>query len=301
VAGKLLKGAYGSLVLYLLDVTTPGGRKQVVHEPANGDGYVLQDRGLVHERVQCELVFCQMVDEREDHFTRYKRLLALIKSGTPQIFTHPLHGSYLARIGETSLSTPPDGEDFSLTVEFLQETPVVAVRSIGGIYLGPLSGLIGPDAVDAHVEDMRLLVEEFPDVQTSAPAAAAATVSGWTSSGAAANARQVDVELGSTIQDIDAEIEDLDLAEMLDRWPLYKAMIMLRALVVDAAAAASANNGQSYDLELKVPTPVRALLARVYGAAAAEQRIDEFRQLNPGLRSPLIPPGRYRLPAPGTR
>jgi hypothetical protein len=292
MATNLLRAFFGEVRLYLADLDSDVGRSLVVHEPARGDQFEVQDRGLQLRRASCEVVFCPVPSEKEPHLARYAAFLKLVEDGKPQVFTHPIRGSYRARVGECR-ETLSDANEIRLSVEFLQiEPPVQVFDATAGA-----APIAGPEAVAtaAAKTDQELGAK---GLSSSTPADARTTVEGWTTLGEA-DTRAVYLQAASISSQIEQTIATLELATSLDRWPAYRNMVLLRATVLDAAEAAASESARVFDYLVSVPTPLRVICARVYGATEAEDRARQVRQLN-DLRSPgLVPAGvTLKMPVP---
>jgi hypothetical protein len=295
VASGLLKAAFGSVRLYVADLDGDIGRTLVVHEPSSGEDYTIQDRGRRLERSQLELCFCPVPGETEDHLARYARFKALVDEGKPQIFVHPLHGSYRARVGDCRLMVADDTA-IRLSVEFVQVAPPKDIVRDVGAGVVPAAG---PEAVEVEVVKANAELAA-QGLTSSAPDEAQSTVQGWQEIDVDEDTRRVYVEATSLVDKIDADMSRLQMAVDIKRWPLYVRFILLRDKVLAAAESATAVTTQVFEFIVQVGTPLRVLCARTYGADQAEDRAREVRQLN-NLREPgLVPAGTVlKMPVPG--
>jgi prophage DNA circulation protein len=294
MASNLLKAFFGEVRLYLADLDSDVGRSLVVHEPARGDQFEVQDRGLQLRRSSCEVVFCPVPREKDHHLTRYDAFLKLIEGGKPQVFTHPIRGSYRARVGECR-EMLSDAQEIRLSVEFVQVEPPIQVFNV----TAGASPIAGPEAVEVEAAkaDQELAAA---GLASSVPAAAQSTVEGWTEG--EADSRAVYLEAASLSSQIETDIVELELTAQLDRWPIYRQMVILRARVLDAAEASASETARVFDFLVQVATPLRVICARVYGASEAEERARQVRVLN-DLRTPgLVPAGvTLKMPVPEAR
>jgi hypothetical protein len=284
VASGFLRASFGNLRLWVSSMSSSIGRTQVVQTPARGDSHGLDDRGRELERTQCEIVFCQIPSEPDHHLDRYATFKEMVAEGKPQVFTHPLHGSYRAVIGDCQVVA--EGADrVVVQVDFLQLEPPIEVFEVAT----GATALAGPEATATAAAAADSALAEA-DLESDVPGEASAMVEGWEDS--EAPAATVYAEAGASIRAIDDLIESLQLATDLTRWPAYRAMVQLRARVRDAAAAAAQTSASLMEFVVEVPTPLRVILATVYGADAdIEDLTRQVRELN-GIRVPgLVPAG----------
>lgn len=295
---KLLQAAFGSVRLYAVDVDTDVGRALIVHTPAQGDDYVVQDRGRRLERCRLEVLFCDVPGERDDHHKRYRQFKALRDEGKAQIFVHPFHGAYRARIGDCREAVSAENDSIRVSVEFVPAEPPKESVNPAGVAVVPLAG---PEAVAVEVA---LTNTELTSqgLTSAAPSSAQTTVESWSEIDLDEDSRKVYVEATSTIETIDAEISRLQMATDIKRWPLYVRFVLLRDKVLAAAEAAAGPVAQVFELAVVAPTPLRALCARTYGADQADAKAREVRQMN-NLRDPsLVPAGtKLKMPVPEAR
>lgn len=295
---KLLQAAFGSVRLNATDVDTDVGRAQLVHTPAQGDDYVVQDRGRRLERARLEVVFCQVPGEKDDHHKRYKQFKALRDGGEPQIFVHPIHGAYRARIGDCRELVSSADDSIRLSVEFVPADPPKEAVSPIGVAVTPIAG---PEAVAVEVAltNTELTAQ---GLSSTVPNSAQTTVESWSTIDLDEDTRQVYVEATSTIEKIDAEISRLQMATDIKRWPLYVRFVLLRDKVLSAAEAAAGPVAQVFEKVIDAPIPLRALCARTYGADQVDDKAREVRQMN-NLRDPsLLPAGTVlKMPVPEAR
>lgn len=285
MAANLLQAAFGSVKLYAVDVDTDIGRSLIVHSPAQGDEYIIEDRGARLERTRLEVVFCHVPGEKDDHRVRYDKFKALRDEGKPQIFVHPLHGSYRAKIGDCRVMAGSRDDSVRLSVEFVaSDPPKESVLPVGA----GLAPIAGPEAVAVEVALAKAELAE-QGLSSTVPDETLTTVEGWGELDFDEDTRKVLVEAQSTIEDIDAEISRLALAADIKRWPAYVRLVNLRDKVLSAAEAAAAPVAQVFDYVVQVPTPLRVICARVFGADQAEAEARNARQGN-NLRDPAIVP-----------
>lgn len=287
MAGKLLaKAFYGDVALYVESFDTEGGRSQVVHEPASGAEYQMQDRGARLERTRAEVIFCWIPTEADDHLARYAAFKKLVDSGVPQVFVHPnpAHGSYRARIGDFRPAGTSASPEIHVSVEFLQEGPATVISAAGA---GDVQ-VATPEAVELQV-DLTNAELEAAGLESDVPAAVEASTTSWFDADEI-NPRQVLADASLQVAAINAEIKRLELATRLDRWPVYRAFVVLRANLLDTAQGVTALSARVRELYVKTSTPLRVICARELGAADVEESARQVRLLNPSVPA-LVPAG----------
>lgn len=283
--------SFGGVRLWCSRVATTNGRKLVIHDPARGDDHPVQDRGLETRTTTCTLLFDEMDGDTSSPRERFDRFAQLVEEGEPQVFTHPLRGSYLARVGRFDHEVD-EASNISAEVEFVPEDriPAVTVASAG------TSAAAGEDAVVAAADNADSELESV-GMTTTATGEARAAVEAWVD--ADATARQVIVDVGRITELVGTEIERLGLTDRLALWQAYRAMLLLADSVVAAGRAATADVARIMTIRVGRPIALRALLASIYGAREVDDREPQARSLN-DIRTPgWIETGtQLRLPQP---
>ncbi|MCA9678838.1 MAG: DNA circularization N-terminal domain-containing protein [Myxococcales bacterium] len=291
----LVECSFGNLRLWVADLETEGGRSVVVHEPARGDVYTVQDHGAQLSRTRAELVFVDIPGE-DPYLDRFAAWQALLASGKSQLFSHPLLGSFRAKAGACPFVIRSDARDVRVHAEFLPDEELAGVTAPGA----GVAPIAGAESVEVAAESA-LGYLALLELESDTPAAATAAAAGWVEA-EEPDPRAVFLELGSITRQIDDDVARLQLATDLGRWPAYRAMILLRANLRDCALGVTAATASTFGLVIRAAVPLRALCARIYGADEAEERARQVRQTN-GLRSPaLLPAGlTLQMPTPARR
>jgi prophage DNA circulation protein len=295
MASFLTTASYGGVEFYVASMSGKAGRDIVVKSPSRGDAHVLQDRGLRHRTLQCELMF---VDEpgRATKLDRFLEFQRLANDGTPQIFRHPIDGSFRARVTDFDYNIRADDHGISASCTFLaDDEPATVVSS--GIGTAPLAG-VEEVAATVAVLDESLAAE---NLSSATPQNTLDKVTAWTQA-ETTDTRAVYLEASSLSNQISDEINRLELVTNLDRWPLYREFINLNFQVRRAAEAATTEADDVFEIVVSSAQPLRALCARLYGAEEAEDKTRQATQIN-RLRTPgLVPAGtRLMMPREGAR
>lgn len=298
----LVQASYGGLRIFIASSSRPVGRSVAVHEPAVGSEFVTQDRGDEFAPIDAELVFCPIGGEAP-HLDRYATFLDLKTKGA-QVLIHPRWGSLRATVGPaTETISGPDL--IQLAVKFMPEgAPVSVSAPVGGG-----APIAGPEAVsvraaelagDFEAAGLETITSEDGEVQTAIGNDAIAAAERWADE--ATDARTVLLEYASMASAIDSLIEGDALASELEFWPAVRSLLLLRDSLRGAAEAATQLVEQLAEIVVTAPAPLRMICARLYGAGAAETRMEEVARLNDFGARALVPAGtRLKVPAAGMR
>lgn len=283
---------FGGVPILIADISTERGRDVAVQSPSHGDEHSLNDRGRRLRRSSVEILF---VDQPglAPYTERYERFLALAEGPDAQVFTHPLDGSYRARAEGLTVSASKDELAIRVSCTISRDaepTSVFPVAAGGSVAAGVESVTVAGDQVDAELEAVGL--------SSSTPAATVAAITAWDEADELDSA-MVYLEVASLTQQIDEMIAELELATQLDRWPAYRAAILLRYELTRAAEAFTSDVEQIVDLYVEVARPVRAIAAEVYGGRDADERTAQIVKLN-RIRAPgrVAPGTTLKIPRP---
>lgn len=285
--------AWGGLRLWVSSLRYAAGRDVVVHDPSSGSGFITQDRGPALARASMSLMFAAFPGETTSGLDRLRALQALVADGLPRVFTHPVNGSYLARISSLDVDLDASGPP-TASCELIPTEQVAAVTAVGGglVDIWGTGGIMAAaDALDAELAAVGMT----SPVTADARAAAAA----WDDNPASRDVLVTVERLTSTISDeIEAGALDADLA----LWSALKAYVLLGDAIRTGAVAVSGSSASTITMLLAETTSLRPLLAAVYGASEADARYAEALDLN-DLRAPgRIPAGTtLTLAAPAAR
>lgn len=294
MATTYLEAAYGGVPLDLAVVDTTGGRSLAITELSRGDLPVVQDRGRATRRVSCEVLFIERDDIAEDPLDRFLAFKAMAEDGTPRLFRHPLDGSFLAAVEQLEYRLDSEAQEVSATCAFVAVGDVVAVTLAG----------TGGSAV-AGAQDVATAAQAVNDeldalgLSSSVPDDCTTAADGWAGA-ESPNPRRVLLEISSLTQQIAQDIADGGLTTDIDNWAAYRAYTVLEYRLRAAAEAATATTTRIFTELVREPIALRALVARRYGAASAEQRYREVLELNDLRRPGRIPQGtRLKMPLTG--
>lgn len=278
----IFRAAWGSAELWISRCQTDEGRDLVIQKYTRGNVASVQNRGDVVKIAHVTLLFDEMIGQKESGEERLNTLILLKEQGKPQLFTHPIHGTYLAEIGEFSHSIDDSGT-------ITGEATFVAVEEVGAVIVDPIGVSLdsGTASLSTHADqlDAELAAVEIPST-ISALARAAGDVFDQ-----ATSARDSLVQLSDVSARINQEIDDLQLSADIALWPAMKAFVMLSDATRSAADAATGDSGGLMTIRIDAPTSLRRLCAEVYGGNDADAGYQDAMQLN-DIRTPArIPTG----------
>lgn len=287
---EYLDAQFGPVRLWASRISTTNGRALVIHSPTTGDEHDVQDHGLELRPVTLSLLFDDMPDETASPRERFDQLLALHLAGEPQIFRHPLLGSYRAKIGRFD----HDLEGAVITAD-IEVVPIGAIATTQATNTGAAPAT-GEDAVNfaADRADAEL---EAVGLETPATDAAREAVEAWQEPDV--GARRVLVDVGQVSELIGSEIVRLRLSRSLALWPAHRALLVLGESFAAAARAATADVSRLMVVRTGRPIALNALLANIYGAREVPRRRVQALDLNDLPTPGWIPIGtELRLPQP---
>lgn len=264
------KSSWGDLRLWISRLSTDKSRSQVVHEASEGDGYVVQDRGRAPLRARATILFDWMVGEDLAPLERLRKFNASV-DGDARFLSHPVEGSYLARIGDWKYDIDESGV-ITGEAEFIAVAETVAVAEVG-------AGGIPASGEGAVADAAAALEVELADIGESStlPSECATAADSWAASDEP-NAREIIAQTGSLTAQLGDRASTYE--DDIELWPAYAATVLLSESVRSAADAATADTAQTFVMKIGTSVALRALLASVYGAAEVEAQYTRAMQLN---------------------
>lgn len=124
----LYEAAWGDIRLFIAKLQWEAGNTQVIHDLAAGDDHPMQPRGRRLQTATAELIFDDFPDAKERGVDAYRRLEAA--AGERRIFTHPVEGSFYARIGKLN-PTIDDSSVITVECEIIPDTGADPVTPTG--------------------------------------------------------------------------------------------------------------------------------------------------------------------------
>jgi prophage DNA circulation protein len=278
--------SFGGVPLLIAEIDTDIGRDIAVQSPARGDKHVLQDRGRRLTSASVEILF---IDQPglDPYTSRYEQFRNLANTEGAQIFSHPLDGSYQARISEPRVRASGAEKRISVSCTIIAEDEPETVAPIG-------AGSAPVASVDAVTTAQLNADSELAAVGLSTPVTAACTaaVSSWYSEDPSLlDSQTVFGGVASLTNQISYAIVELNLATDLALYPAYQAMILLAFQVTQAGAAITSTAGQLFQITVTRALPLLAICTPIYGPDDAPDYADQVANIN-RVRTPgLVPAG----------
>ena len=139
--------SWGDINLWAESIEWEAGETQVVHDLAAGDIHPVQHRGGRVRTSTLKLLFDDIAGVAETGNQAYRRFSASTKER--RIFTHPMDGSYFARVGDLKATTD-NSSVTTATCEFIPDGAVEPVSPSGA----GTTGTTGESSVDAAADAM---------------------------------------------------------------------------------------------------------------------------------------------------
>jgi hypothetical protein len=264
------------------------------HELVQGDEHPLHDAGLAAKPIRLSILFDEFPDEPLSAEDRLQRLLAQHRTGRSFMFSHPIEGNFLAKIGQFQYRQDDDS-NYTADITFYpsdQDTPVSPAGAGVPAIAGETSVDAAADALDDAVED---LDEDLQADANELAAAARAASSSWIK-GAEVLTRKVMADLADITNRINALIVDHFLDHRLELFDAWLAAILLGDSTREAAAAATSEVAKVFTVRIEEPVVLLALCAQIYGGADAPTRERQIREMNDLRSSTWIGPGQFVFP-----
>jgi hypothetical protein len=261
---------YGNVRLWLSGVDTARGNTLVIHEPSAGRNYTVQDRGEVLLRCTLQILFDQMIDDI-DPLDRYRQFYALATDGKPHVLTHPIEGSFLARVENVNQAIDQNGV-IGCSAVFVQVESSAAILQAGASTV-PATG---SNAVAASAASLDLALAEIESSSNSS-AVATATADAWTSD-PTVTSREVVTQSAALTNDLYAESATFD--DSLESWEAQRATLLLLGNLYQATDSVLSDTSQTFSLKLGSAVALRLLVASIYGADEADSRYSQVLILN---------------------
>lgn len=295
--GELYDTMWGDIRLWCSSMSTENGRAQVIHRPAtttSASDFEVSDRGPDPRRVVCQLLFDFMTNDSTPPLDRFKAFKAQVDSGSEEVFTHPIEGSFFVHVEAFTYEIDEDSNIASASVTFIASgliSPISPARNAS-------AALAGDDSVITHADLLADLMADN-DISSTVPVDAKAAIASW-DTGDAVPTRTILQDAQALDAQITALIDGSQLDADLALWDTYQEAIQLQAAIRDAALAATSETETIFFLKVTVDVSVLALMVQVYGGAAASTKERQFRSLN-DVGAMLHPGDEVAMPAVSSR
>lgn len=285
--------SYGGIDLLFASIETKSGRDIAVMSPSRGDQHTLQDRGKRHLRTSATIL---LIDQPglDPYLNRFDSLRTMALGDGAQIFSHPILGSYRARIEDFDFRAAAGDLSVEVTCTFLAEDePQLVFPAAAGTSTaaGVEAVTIAGGSADTQLAALGL--------STPITATAVAAVTAWDAA-EVLDSSTVFSAVATITGQINTAIDTLELVTDISRWQAYRAMIGLSFALKRAAEAATQDAQHTISIYVPSPTPMLALCARLYGSALAQDRADAGARLNRLRRPGRVEAGTtLKMPADG--
>lgn len=284
---------WGGIRVWATSIDTEGGRNVIVHDLTQGDEHPTHDTGQNAKRTRMSILFDDFPGETEEPTVRARRFQLAVNTGAEAVLTHPLFGSYQAKVGQCSMKIDEHGV-ISGDVEFI---PTEAVRAVSPAGAGA-PGVAGEASVNAAADEHNAAMDRVSlllDLEDSPAVTASAAVATW-NEGETVPTRQIIADTADISNSLARMIDEQGLEDDLALFDVYRATIMLGEAVRSAAIAATSETPAVFVMRVTTPVSLLPLCARTYGGAEAEDRERQVRELN-DIRTPgWFGPGELLMP-----
>jgi hypothetical protein len=159
-ADVLFECTWGDIRLFVSEISWQAGQTQVIHDLAAGNIHPVQPRGDRLHTARVQLIFDEFDGQDVTGAQAWRAFQA--SSNERRIFTHPMEGSFYARVGDLDAKLDQDSV-ITATCEFIPDGIVQPVSPSGaGISAVTAEGSVGA-AMDDLLEVMRPSGLAFPD------------------------------------------------------------------------------------------------------------------------------------------
>lgn len=273
------EASFGGVALDIRSVQTTFTRRTDVYEPERGDGADVFDRGRA---LRVDRLSVTLPGTPDEVSARIRQLSALADNGDIRTFTHPIDGSWQARLGQFDLSI--QNGDVTASMSILQVSALVATALNAE---NPDEETTAQDvAVDAERADAALADIDLDDVSVTE---AVADAQSWDEE-TPVNLRE------DTLGAVRASLGGLQA--QLDQLPAVTENVRASQVVMRTIASLqrfsdtlSAGGWRFATVTLGEPASLGVLLASVFGAGIVEEIIDQVRAVNQLRDATRIPMG----------
>lgn len=287
---EFYQSSYGGIRLWCAEITTVNNNTLVVHQLTSGNTHPIQRRGQDLKEASCVLLFDDMRGESDSPLVRFRKFRDLVNEGDPQIFTHPIEGSYLAVIGAFTHTVNGDGTiTANCTVMPHEEARAVSPGGTGS------SLSAGEGVVEAAADNAEKALEDF-GLETVVIDKSRAMVEEFEAE--TPNTRAITAAVSELSSEIGEAIDSLGLDQNISLWPAYRSMMFLADSILTAGRAATEVT-RVVTILINRPTALRRLMAKLFGAFEADERYAQVMNLNDIATPAWIPMGtELRIPQP---
>ncbi|MFH0901898.1 MAG: DNA circularization N-terminal domain-containing protein [Pseudomonadota bacterium] len=276
---NLHAASWGDLALDVLTVHDSANQRVVSYEYPRRDGADSEDMGSEARTTEAQLIFFSRAG-MDDPYDRFAAFAAQVKAREPYVFTHPLTGSYDARVGPFRFWTATDAKDtIYAECTFIEYSTSVAIYEAGA-GAPKLAGVEEVRGLAAIVNTIAASLGMVTDLADDA----VSTVEGWADN-AALTVRDVEMELTALSNRISTATDSLDAFSDPKRWPLVQSIQKLHYSCRRASETFRDRSYQTCEIPVTTPLPLLVIASKTYGADEASARYEQLLELN-DIRNP---------------
>ncbi len=292
VQGFSFDASWAGIRIDVTSTSTPDhGRRTIQHEFPKRDGVTLEDQGRKGFAANMEFMF---IDRKAlpgedlpigDYRARFDAFDGIVDEGKIATLIHPYVGAVKCRIDNFSHNADATGQAFiKASATFIEENSLPPVFAADGLGVQTLGGSQDVRTFGTTADDARLAegLGASPAIASSIAAAEKWELDPLLTT------REVLSEMAIEINKLNAELAAIDAATDIDRYPIMRDYTRLQHALRRTAEAFATTTTRIVAITTTEELPLRLIASRFYGADQAERRFDEMRELNPGLRSPVL-------------
>lgn len=269
--------SWGGLELDVVSTQDAGPRTVAIHRAVHRDGGRVEDLGGEPRQTRCRIIFFRRAPD-DDPLQRFADFESLKRLGESQTFTHPITGSYEAKVSEFTFTAEAEPRD-AIFVEctFVEDSEEPAVFDIGAG--APFQSSVEAVTVAANQLDATS-AELGADVDGELGPDSIEAVTRWQDLEDPSALRDVNMELVALRDRIEGEMFRLELASEPGSYPLIRDLNSLSYNLRKAAEVFTERAPRLVEYRLNTPTNLMAFCQARFGAAEALDRYEEVRRLN---------------------
>lgn len=295
----LFDASYGGMPLDMLSTKDVAGRRLVRHRYPHRDGAELEDMGKVPKATRARILFFSRKGKQANPAIDLKAFLAVVDDARPHLFTHPLTGSYMARVGEITVEAEANKRSqIEIECTFEEDTLTPAIlefdSSLGnavdmsdiGQSRAALTDVAATLAADRKAKlsarQYAIFMEKLSGVLAAGDGAVVRAAS-WDEP--FKRVRDANLELAQSINELDQAQARLDAFTDVRFYPVITACNDLKLSLLQRWHGTQ-KAAKIIQITVAHPSPLYSIVTQLYGANDCETRVNQIRSLN-DIRNPF--------------
>lgn len=284
----LFECSYGSIRLDCQSTTDRNGRVLATYESPHKDGARQEDMGAEPRTTRCRIIFFQLAADDNPH-ERFAFFKDLVHQGETQTFTHPISGSYRAKVDDFTWSaTAEERGVIYVDCTFNEDSDEPATFDIGPgspSSAGSIDVAAASAAVQVELDSINDegLIDDpyYEPLESDALDESVTLVETWELADPNdLSPSSVSTDLARVTNQLQDLTDEWELATNLDRYPLMVAVSNLIYTLRLAASSFVEDVPRFFEIRVTAPTPLMLIAQRTYGGEEAEDRFYELIRLN---------------------